>query len=215
MKTARLIVLGLMALALGSCASTGIALKEQLGYAKREQLVDRIESAQGAQEDAREQFESTLDRLRALSGQEAGELEDAYRSLSRSLERSRDRAAAVADRIDGIEAVGSALFTEWERELDEYQTESLRRASADQLRATRERYEAVLGAMRRAESRMDPVLAAFSDQVLFLKHNLNARAIAALDQTLGDIEGDVQALIESMNASIREAQAFIAEMGAP
>lgn len=207
------IALALAGSVIGGCASTSIAIKEQLGYAKREQLVDGIEDAQESQEKAREQFASTLEELRALSGQEAGELEGAYRRLSRDLERSEDRAAEVRDRISGIERVGEALFGEWERELDEYQTESLRDASAAQLAQTRERYRSVLGAMRRAESKMDPVLAAFSDQVLFLKHNLNARAIASLDQTLDDIEGDIEDLIASMNASIAEAQAFVAEMG--
>ena len=34
--------------------------------------------------------------------------------------------------------------------------------------------------MRLAESRIEPVLKSFRDQVLFLKHNLNAKAIASL-----------------------------------
>ena len=56
---------------------------------------------------------------------------------------------------------------------------------------------------------MDPVLQAFRDQVLFLKHNLNARAIASLESTVGAIEGDVQSLIDELGRSIREADAFL------
>ena len=61
---------------------------------------------------------------------------------------------------------------------------------------------------------MDPVLTVFHDRVLFLKHNLNARAIAALGSETADLESDVAALIAEMERSIAEADAFIAEMRA-
>jgi hypothetical protein len=59
---------------------------------------------------------------------------------------------------------------------------------------------------------MTPVLSAFKDQVLFLKHNLNARAVASLSDTVKGIEGDVGRLIAEMNASIAEANQFIEQM---
>jgi hypothetical protein len=67
--------------------------------------------------------------------------------------------------------------------------------------------------MKAAEATMTPVLAAFKDQVLFLKHNLNARAVASLSETVRGIEGDVAKLIADMNASIAEANAFIEQLG--
>ena len=48
------------------------------------------------------------------------------------------------------------------------------------LNDTRKRYKQLMSSMRRAENSMEPVLVAFQDQVLVLKHNLNARAIGAL-----------------------------------
>ncbi len=198
----------------GGCAGTTIAVKEKLGYAKREQLVDQVQDARDEQEEAREQFATTLEEFKALTGYDGGELEKVYNRLNRQLERSADAADDVRGRIRGIERVADALFSEWERELDEYQTASLRRASEEQLGATKERYGQLIRAMKDAEARMDPVLAAFNDQVLFLKHNLNARAIASLDSTVLELEGEVTRLIEEMNASIAEANAFIESMNA-
>jgi hypothetical protein len=66
--------------------------------------------------------------------------------------------------------------------------------------------------MKRAERKIDPVLNAFRDQVLYLKHNLNAQAIASLQSELVSIESDVARLIQEMDASIREANSFIASM---
>jgi hypothetical protein len=60
---------------------------------------------------------------------------------------------------------------------------------------------------------MDPVLAAFKDQVLFLKHNLNARAISSIQQEAEKVKSDVERLIREMEASIAEADKFISELG--
>ena len=71
-------------------------------------------------------------------------------------------------------SVAEALFAEWQKELEDYSSDRLRRKSEDQLRTTRQRYEQLIGAMRRAESKIEPVLRPLRDQVLFIKHNLNA-----------------------------------------
>ncbi|MCK5887018.1 MAG: DUF2959 family protein, partial [Alcanivorax sp.] len=55
----------------------------------------------------------------------------------------------------------------------------------------------------------EPVLQAFEDQMLYLKHNLNAQAIGALENELGRIRSDVDTLIRNMEASIAETEAFI------
>ncbi len=213
-------VAGLVALAVGTpaplagCASTRIEMAERLGYAKREQLVDRVQEARDDQEEAKAQFASALDEFLSLPEVDAGALEAKYRELQRQLERSEGRASDVRDRIKAIERVASALFEEWERELEQYESAALRDASARQLGETRSQYDRLITKMRRAEASMDPVLAAFRDQVLFLKHNLNARAVASLSEGFGRLESDIEALIAEMEASIVEANAFIDQMSA-
>jgi hypothetical protein len=56
---------------------------------------------------------------------------------------------------------------------------------------------------------MDPVLHQFHDQVLYLKHNLNAAAIGSLRGAADSIQGDIQRLLDQMNRSIAEADRFI------
>jgi len=143
---------------------------------------------------------------------DGGELEAQYSKLNAELERCQEDAQAVADRIDSVESVGEALFKEWEAELDQYTSQDLRRASEDKLRQTRVKYDQLIGAMRKAEGKMAPVLAAFNDHVLYLKHNLNARAIASLEDEAESLEGDVAQLVAEMQASIDEADAFISAM---
>lgn len=206
-------LLGAVLLPSAGCSSASIAVKERLGNPKRAQLVTEVERARDQQEEAKERFASTLEELKALTGFDGGDLEKTYTKLRRELDRSEKAGDGVRGRIRNVERVASALFGEWEAELKQYSSDALREASAAQLRETKQRYGVLIAAMKNAESRMEPVLAAFRDQVLFLKHNLNARAIASLDRTVLELEGDVDRLIAEMNASIAEANGFIESMG--
>lgn len=93
-----------------------------------------------------------------------------------------------------------------------YSSASLRQSSEDRLRATERRYDDLMVAMKRAESRMEPVLKVLRDQVLFLKHNLNAQAIASIKNEIGRVGADVSALVTEMEIAIAEADKFIAAM---
>jgi hypothetical protein len=72
----------------------------------------------------------------------------------------------------------------------------------------------MLAAMKRAEQRIEPVLKPLRDQVLYLKHNLNARALAAIKGELVKVDAQVDQLVKDMNRSIAEADKFIQSMEA-
>lgn len=212
MWTAGLAVLA----ALAACSSTAIELKEKLGFPKRDQLVARVEDARDEQQEAKQEFASALEEFLAVTGAasdvKVAELEKRYSELKRAYDRSESQAGDVRSRIEDVERVAEALFKEWKKELAEYSSADLRRASQRQYDDTRDQYERLLRAMRTAESKMQPVLGAFKDQLLFLKHNLNARAIASLQSTSSRIESDVRALIAEMESAISEANLFIQQM---
>jgi len=194
------------------CSSAYYGTMEKLGYHKRDLMVNRVESARDAQQEAKEQFESALEKFSHVLKVDGGELEEKYEQLKTAYDKSNARAETVRDRIGAVEDVSEALFEEWQAELDQYTSDSLRRSSARKLKQTRRQYTQLIGAMKRAEKKMEPVLSAFHDQVLFLKHNLNARAIASLQTELVSVEAEVNSLIRDMEASIKEADAFINAM---
>ncbi|RBP32653.1 DUF2959 family protein [Marinobacter pelagius] len=199
----------LLVLFLGGCSTVYYNTMEKLGFEKRDILVDRVEDARDAQSEAQETFRSSLARFQSVVATPDTELKDKYEEIRDAYEDSVDAADEVRDRIDGVEDVSEALFAEWEDELDLYESASLRRSSEQQLRETRSQYQQLITRMHQAEDRMDPVLQAFEDQVLYLKHNLNAQAIGALENELGRIRSDVDSLIRNMEASIAESEAFI------
>ena len=201
-----------LAVGLPGCAAQRVDLAERFGYTKREQLVDSVEDAREEQVEAKEQFESALDVFLALTGGQATDLERAYRRLQRELDRSESQAEDVSDRINRIELVADKLFAEWEAELEQYASETLRRDSRRLLDETRPRYRDMLETMREAEASMQPVLTAFQDQVLYLKHNLNAQAISGLQASSVELQEQTRQLIADMQRSIDEADAFIEAM---
>ncbi|NNL76946.1 MAG: DUF2959 domain-containing protein [Desulfobacterales bacterium] len=207
-----LVVIIIASLYLSGCETAYYGTMEKLGYHKRDLMVNRVESARDAQQDAKDEFESALEKFTSVLQFDGGVLEEKYDQLKAAYDKSNARAETVRDRIDAVEDVAAALFEEWETELNEYTSASLRRSSARKLKQTRRQYAQLIGAMKRAEKKMDPVLSAFHDQVLFLKHNLNAKAIASLQTELVSVEAEVNSLIKDMEASIKEADMFISTM---
>lgn len=194
---------------LTGCQTAYYKTMEKFGVHKRDIMVDRVEKARDSQEEAKEQFKSALEEFSSVLSFKGGDLEEKYNKLNDEYEKSEEKASDVKKRIDAVEDVSEALFDEWEEELEQYSSQSLRRSSETKLRKTQKQYKQLISAMKRAEKKIAPVLSAFRDQVLFLKHNLNAQAIASLQSELVSVEANVAALIKEMEASIAEADIFI------
>ncbi|GAL12251.1 hypothetical protein JCM19233_3243 [Vibrio astriarenae] len=165
---------------LTGCSSTYYAAMEQVGYHKRDIMVDRVEDAKESQQEAQQEFTSALEALSALTNFNGGELESVYKDINRRYEASEAAAQDVRDRIEAIEDVSDALFDEWQQELALYSNDKLRRSSEQKLRDTKASYQTMLAAMWKAEQKMTPVLDTLRDNTLYLKHNLNASAIGSL-----------------------------------
>lgn len=197
---------------LSSCATAAYDIQERFGIEKRDILVERVIKAADAQGEAKEEFVDALTAFRAVVTVDAGELEDAYDDMSSAYERAENRADKARSRVSSVKRVARDLFKEWESELGQYSDAGLRRASERQLRSTERRYEVMVDKMDDALASMDPVLSVFRDRVLYLKHNLNARAIAAIGSETAELESDVARLIADMEQSISASDAFINEM---
>jgi len=199
---------------LAACQSAYYGTMERLGVPKREIMVSRISEAQEAQEEGQEQFKDALEQFRSVINFDGGELQAVYDRLDAEFQDSEAAAERIRNRIRAVEDVADALFDEWEDELDLYSNDSLRRDSERQLQDTRQRYQRLLSAMERAEDTIDPVLDNLRDNVLYLKHNLNARAVASIRGELDTINADVDRLIQAMEEAIAESDRFISEMQA-
>lgn len=198
-----------IALLAAGCRSAYYATYEQFGVYKRDLLKKRVTAARDDQKEAQEQFKDALTRLKEITKFDGGQLERAYNSLKNEYDDCVAKSDDVRKRIRDVETVAEDLFAEWEKEIGQINTPALRDSSREQLAATRRRYNELHRALKSAEQSMTPVLSQFSDYVLFLKHNLNAQAIASLKGETSNIQQEITRLIEQMNASIARADEFI------
>ncbi|MFW2438285.1 MAG: DUF2959 domain-containing protein [Arenicellales bacterium] len=194
------------------CSKTYYSAMEKVGVHKRDILIDRVEGARDSQADAQEQFKSALEQFASVVQLKDTDLKQAYEKLASEYEHCAKAAQKVSDRINKVESVADALFDEWQDELDLYENVKLRNSSKKQLRETRANYKEMLASMHTAEKSMDPVVKTLRDNVLFLKHNLNAQAIGSLQGEFSTLKSDIDGLVKKMNAAIADSNAFIAKM---
>jgi len=208
----KILLVGASLLLLTACQTAYYSAMEKVGVHKRDILVDRVEAAKESQEESQKQFQSSLDHLGALINFDGGELQSVYEQLNDDYLASESVAEDVSNRINKVEDVATALFDEWETELEQYQSTTLKRESQKKLSATQRQFNKLLRSMRRSESKMAPVLAALKDNTLYLKHNLNAQAISAIKGEFSNLKSDIQSLIKDMNNSILDSNKFIEQM---
>ncbi|HCD15237.1 DUF2959 domain-containing protein [Shewanella sp.] len=199
-----------LGLLLGGCQSAYYGAMEKVGYHKRDIMVDRVKDAKESQQEAQEQFSSALEEMQALLNHDGGDLEKAYNKAKDEYESAQEAADDVSNRINKVEDVAEALFDEWQGEIGEISKASLRSKSQAKLKETRRSYEQLIRSMRRAESKMPPILTSMKDNMLYLKHNLNAQTIGAIKGEFASLQSDISGLIKEMNKSIDESNRFIA-----
>ncbi|MGD0306430.1 MAG: DUF2959 family protein [Candidatus Acidiferrales bacterium] len=197
------------ALAATGCTSAYYKTMQKLGKEKRDILVQRVKDSKKDQEDTKEKLQTTMESFQALTGFQGGSLEKSYKKLNSDYESAADQVGKLHDRIQSIDKVSNDLFTEWQGEINQMSNAKLKARSAAMLKDSQARQASFMKAMRNTETRIAPVMAAFHDQVLFLKHNLNARAIGSLKGTSAKMDTDVTALMKSIDGSMAEADNLI------
>lgn len=202
------------ALLFGGCATARNAYYnawEKAGYAKRDRLVDNVKSARDAQDGAKTQFVSALDEFKKVQAFNGGDLEKVYDKLKGEYDACAAKADTVRSRIQSVRNVGDALFTEWQGEVKEIKDDpDLQKQSQSLYDKTYADYGKLLSRMDTAAKSMDPVLTKFNNRVLFLKGNLNAQAIGSLSGTEVELGKEIDELVKQMQASIAEADQFVA-----
>lgn len=205
----RLFLFVVVSATLTSCNSVYYSAMEKIGYEKRDLLIRAVKNARGEQKEAGEEFTDALTELKKISGFHGGSLENAYDRFKGEFDDCERQANVVRAQVREVDQVAKDLFREWEREAKQYENASLAADSRRKLADTRARFDQLSRSLHTAEASMDPVLRQFRDQVLYLKHNLNAAAIGSLRGTADNIQASIQRLLEQMNRSIAEADRFI------
>ncbi len=210
----REIVFTMVIFGLAGCSTMYYGAMEKVGVHKRDIMVNRVKAARESQSEAKQQFLTAMDQFKRVVKFQGGDLEAEYDRLNATLQKTEAGAADVRNRIAAVEDVSEALFSEWRAEIQQYTSDALRKSSQQKYDATKQKYGQLIAAMKSAESKLEPALAPLRDQVLFMKHNLNARAIAGLSSEVVSVQTNVDRLVRDMEKAIAQADTFIAALQA-
>ncbi len=205
----KLTIFSVFLLFISGCNTVYYSAMEKFGKEKRHILVDNVEDVQKSQENAQEEFKDALTRIKELYAFEGGDLESFYDKLKNSYNDCDSRAKQIERRINNVEEVAFDLFKEWKAEIILINDAKLKNSSKKSLRDSKIKYQKLEAIMNKSTKGMYPVLSKLKDYVLYLKHNLNAKAVGSLSSEIVSIEKDVEKLIMDMNVSINEAENFI------
>jgi predicted nucleic acid-binding Zn-ribbon protein len=182
---------------------------ETLGREKRDLLKSNVESARDEQKEVQEKFSDALANIKRTYNVRGDKLESVYRQMKTDYEDARDRSDDLSKRIKRIERLGKDLFDEWSREVEKISNQAYRRSSQEKLRATKQRFSGLVASLHAAEKRIAPVLKKLEDQVLFVKHNLNAASMGVFKAEADAIEKDINGLQMEITKSVMASESFV------
>ncbi len=183
--------------------------KEVFGVKKRTIMVGEVRDARSSMEGVKAQFQSAMEQFRSLVTSSQGALDKRHKILKAAYEKTEKKAADIQGKIDAVKIVAEELFTEWETQLDQYTSDNLRRGSEQRLQEARNQTVIFINAMTGANEKAGPVLAAFSELVLFSSHDLNAESIEAISNEMLSVEQKHDSLIKGIDLSMSEADRLV------
>jgi len=207
---ARVLFLALVSSTTLACRSTGSFLLFGGSSAPQQDLLDSMQAAQEECAAAREDFGTAFHLYQRLTAPQAVELERLSDDFEDALDTCRERAQDFGQRVDAVQKESTALFQGWNEELTHFSGDTLRKKSEAMLQDTQARTQRVSAALERVRARMEPVVLKLSDYALFFHHNLNARAIATLQDTYKDFDAEFRALDGELEKARGESQTFLA-----
>ena len=189
----------------GACSSMYYGTMEKFGVHKRDILVDRVKEARDSQNAAGKQFKSALEQFESVVNFQGGDLEKEYNKLNATLqERVRRHGGARTHPLGRGRFRGAVQRVACGTQA--VQQRRLRRSSEREYDLTLAKYQDLMAAMKRAESKLEPALAPLRDEVLFLKHNLNARASRVSVTNWPGVQMNVDTLVHEMEARRGESR---------
>lgn len=197
---------------MNGCATVYYDVWEALGQEKRDLLRSNILKTKKDHHKVEDQFEDTLAKVRATYKLKNPKLESLYDTFKEDYQLSKSKAEQLSRRIETVNNIAQDLFSEWKTESSKIKNDTYRKDSVKKRQLSMVRFGAMMKSMREVEKSLGPVLTKLNDQVLYLKHNLNASSIGAFKGELNSVETEIKNLIAEIQQSNKQADKFIAQL---
>ncbi len=183
--------------------------REAFGMQKRDIMIGEVKDARHSLEEVKGQFQSAMDTFNNVLHSQEGKLEEKYKTLKSENEKTEKKTGNIQKSIDSVLRVSESMFAEWEAELNQYYSENLRSGSEQRMQEAKSQNNRLISAMTLANEKAGPVLAAFSDLVLFSRHNLNSETAESLTIELDAAADKVASFSQEIDAAMSEADTLL------
>lgn len=196
-----------LALALGACSSL-FGKPDSLDQV--DDLLGQVERVQVASTASRERAHDALERLdRIVSSDFTGDASIAFEGFVKAIEQSEHQARELESALGPMKRAAVSVFRQWERDLDGYSNDTMRKLSKNRLASTRRRYDAIVDAA-------EPTLQAYKDfnlglrdHALFLSHDFNTYSVAEIKEEVRQLENQERSLANHFDATETAARAYV------
>jgi hypothetical protein len=191
--------------------SSAFSSKKSSGLSQVDELTSQIEMVQVEAAVSKERAGEALGSLELLTrtGYD-GDAAGAHASLVKSIEASEEQADALRGTAEPLKETAASVFEQWTLDLEAIGNTHLRQRSQARLEETRARYEAILTAMVSAQISFDGFNADLRDHALFLGHDLNRSALAAIGQDVELLSESRLELERRLDACAKTARDYVA-----
>jgi len=210
-------VASLALVALSGCQSESYMSSIPLtGANSRDRLVDSVRDTIDEQRACHTEFVQAHALLQTLQGAEKGDIERAYGELRAQVDECARSLSAFDERIVRVDEEAASLFARWEAELDEFQSDAMRRHSAERLSAAQSGFALVQEELTGVHGRMATLLGSHRDFVLYFNHNSTDASVEVLDQENERFRVNMETLERECRTAEADAEDFIHRVaGAP
>ena len=208
-RLTRSVLVALASLAVGTaCGSFRTERAE--GVQRVDDLLARVECVQVDAVVSKEAARNALNEISGLCSPDfGGNPEEAYAAFVEKIETSEKQAQALHQSVEPMTQTAEAIFAKWAADLQQFGNTTMRQRSQTRLDDTRARYQAVYSAAQSAMASFDAYNADLRDHALFLEHDLNATAVAELQNDVKDLENSMSALDARLDQVSNAARLYV------
>lgn len=203
----------LFPLVLGACASN----PQESAPAKVEELVTWVERMHVECELSRQAVAAAYARLRTLAAADFRneDVVTAYARYVQAIDAAEQQAKAFGATVGPVKAAGVPVFTQWQQDVNQIESETLRQKSQMRLAVTRERYDAILTVAEPAQQEFTALVRSLRDIALFLGHDMNTQALMDIQDDARAIATATEALDRKLEQSLRAARSYVDQAALP
>ncbi len=210
------LALGLLLLGAPSCKFVTGLISGGSGPADVNDLVEAAERVAGEIDESKQSMLSAVQALQKVTAPDfQGDAVKAHEELEDAIEGSEDQANDFRRSIEKMQAAAEPVFDQWTKDLEAYSNPEMRQRSQARLSAARERYDAVVAAVEPVLVEYEAINANLRDHILFLSHDLNAEAVATIQEDVKKVSKEASDLDGSFNSAKAATRSYVESSAQP